>query len=215
MKKSINPAITNFPSPIKGNQLTEAEKIAAIEEKFTDILEILGLDTKDESLEKTPYRVAKMYVNEIFSGLDNNTFPEISFENNTFQHDGHSSIIFASMAFTSFCIHHLVPMDGMAYIAYVPNQKIIGLSKIPRVVKFFSRRPQVQERLSAQIADSLSILLETPDVAVSLTAKHYCVIARGIESEQGITTTNFLTGKFDTDAQLREEFFEAIHRHNN
>ncbi|MBA2728178.1 MAG: GTP cyclohydrolase I FolE [Parachlamydiaceae bacterium] len=206
--------ITAYPTPHKtdGPELSKEEKIETIAGHFKAIMETLGLDINDSSLARTPYRVAKMYVNEIFSGLDATTFPKISFIKDEFQHDAHSNIVFLKVNFNSFCEHHFVPMNGVAYIAYLPNGKLIGLSKIPRLVRFFSKRPQVQERLTAQIADSLVTLLGTENVAVSLSAQHFCVIARGVENENSRAITNVLRGGFDSDVDLRREFFEAINR---
>lgn len=214
LKPANKAAITQFPSPISSKQKvkTDEEKIALISDRFRDIMEILGLDLQDESLARTPYRVAKMYVQEIFSGLDIDNFPEISFIENKYQQGKRSNIVFVKVNFTSFCEHHFVPMVGDAYIAYLPNKKLIGLSKIPRIIRYFASRPQVQERLNAQIADSLSILLESQDIAVSLTAQHFCVAARGIEDANGFASTNVLLGKFETDPSIKQEFFEAIQR---
>lgn len=209
-----NPAITNFPSPIlaKKSKLSKEEQVRQIAARFKEIMEILGLDLEDESLAKTPYRVAKMYVHEIFSGLDMEQFPHISYIEDNFKHKGKANIVFMKVNFSSFCEHHFVPMVGTAYVAYLPNKKIIGLSKIPRIVRHFARRPQVQERLSAQIADSLSILLDTPDVAVSIVAEHFCILARGIEDEKSHAITNVFRGEFDKNEALRREFFESINR---
>jgi len=205
---------TRFPSPIKHKHthLSKEEKIDFIATRFRDILEVLGLDLEDDSLARTPQRIAKMYVNEIFSGLDPAAFPEISFFKDNFQHNGKSNMVLVKVNFCSFCEHHFVPMNGTAYVAYIPHEKLIGLSKIPRIVRYFARRPQVQERLSAQIADSMALLLNTEDVAVSITAQHFCVIARGIEDENSHTITNVLRGEFDTNPILRGEFFEGINR---
>lgn len=213
-EKAPQPAVTHFPSPIvqKRSKLSKEEKIEYIASRFKEIMEVLDLDIEDESLSKTPYRVAKMYVNEVFSGLDYNNFPVLSYIPNEFKYEAKPHIVFMRVNFNSFCEHHFVPMVGTAYVAYVPNKKVIGLSKIPRIVRYFSRRPQVQERLSAQIADCLSGLLETEDVAVSLAAEHYCILARGIEDEESHAITNVLRGRFDTDTALRNEFFEAINR---
>lgn len=202
---------TRFPSPVLGDaqEMPKQEKIARIAEKFRDIMEILGLDLSDESLQRTPYRVAKMYVEEVFSGLDPENFPQITLFNDDFQHGHRSNMVFVKTNFCSFCEHHFVPMEGTAYIAYIPNGKLIGLSKIPRIVRHFSRRPQVQERLTAQIADALSILTGTDHVAVSLCAQHHCMTARGIESENSHAITHVLRGDFDTDVSLRKEFFDA------
>ncbi len=208
-------ATTRYPTPLAKtphSALPNEEKIAFIAERFSEILQALGLDVHDESLSHTPYRIAKMYVNEIFSGLDLDQFPDISTMEDRYKHAQRSNIVFMKVGFTSFCEHHFVPMVGKAYIAYLPQGKLIGLSKIPRIVRYFSRRPQVQERLTAQIADSLSFLLETEDVAVSLAAEHFCVLARGIEDEDSHAITNVLRGQFDADEKMRHEFFEAINR---
>lgn len=206
---------TRFPSPlINGGlqNLPKEEKIAQIADKFRDIMEILGLDLANESLARTPYRVAKMYVEEIFSGLDEATFPRISFVDDAYQlHADSTNMVFVKVEFCSFCEHHFVPMNGIAYIAYIPNGKLIGLSKIPRIVRFFARRPQLQERLTAQIADSLSTLLNTESVAVSLQAEHHCIKARGVECENSHTITNILRGQF-AHADCKHQFFEAINR---
>lgn len=207
-----DPAVTNFPSPVIPSNLSKEEKIAYIAERFKQIMEVLGLDLSDDSLARTPQRIAKMYVNEIFSGLDTDTFPEINFFDDHFEHDGKSNTVFVKVSFCSFCEHHFVPMNGTVYVSYLPKGKLIGLSKIPRIVRFFAKRPQVQERLTAQIADSLSILCETEDVAVSISAEHYCVIARGIEDGDSHTITNCLRGEFDTNETMRREFFESINR---
>jgi GTP cyclohydrolase I len=215
LEHSNKAAITRFPYPMTSEQniKSDEEKIALISDRFRDIMEVLGLDLQDESLARTPNRVAKMYVQEVFAGLDINNFPEISFiENKYHSLDKRSNIVFVKVSFTSFCEHHFVPMIGEAYVAYLPNKKLIGLSKIPRIVRYFARRPQVQERLTAQIADCLAILLESEDVAVSLTAQHFCVAARGIEDTNGFASTNVLLGKFETDSGVKQEFFEAIQR---
>lgn len=207
-------AVTQFPSPLLENSspMSNSDKIAYVAERFKDIMEVLGLDLSDESLQRTPHRVAKMYVNEIFSGLDVEQFPEISFINDEYAHNQQPSMVFVKVNFNSVCEHHFLPFVGTGYVAYLPNGKLIGLSKIPRIVQFFASRPQVQERLTAQIADSLATLLETEHVAVSLTAQHFCVIARGIEDADSHTTTNVLRGDFHSNDQTRREFFEAINR---
>lgn len=205
-------AITHFPSPIKTNNLTPEAKIDYIAQRFEEIMIALGLDLSDPSLAKTPHRVAKMYVNEIFSGLDFNQFPEVTFSEERYQMKNHSNMVFMKVSFHSFCEHHFVPMIGDAYVAYIPDDKLIGFSKIPRIVKYFASRPQLQERLTAQIADCLAILLNIKSVAVSLTAEHFCVMARGIEDTESYATTNVLRGDFNTNAVLRQEFFEAITR---
>lgn len=214
LKQTELAAVTNFPSPMvrPTPDLSDEQKIEYIAKRFREIMEVLGLDLTNDSLANTPLRVAKMYVNEIFSGLDEKNFPEISFFENASQPHQRSSIVFTKVNFNSFCEHHFVPMNGTAFVAYLPNDKLIGLSKIPRLVRFFARRPQLQERLTAQIADSLAILLETEHVAVSIVAQHFCIIARGIEDTESRTITNVLRGDFDTNIEMRREFFEAINR---
>lgn len=213
-KNCPSPAITNFPSPIADHPPTRSdqEKMQLIATHFRAIMEVLGLDLSDESLAKTPERVAKMYVQEVFSGLNTANFPEMSFFKDEFHHEHAANMVFLKVSFTSFCEHHFVPMKGYAYVAYLPDSHLIGLSKIPRLVRFFARRPQLQERLTAQIADSLSLLLKSDNVAVSINARHHCVIARGIEDDSSHTTTNVLRGQFNTNHSLRKEFFEAINR---
>lgn len=213
-KKSLNPAITRFETPLTNKYAcqTRDEKVKYIASRFKDIMECLGLDLTNDSLKDTPLRVAKMYVNEIFSGLDIESFPLISFFKEEYHHEHRANTVLVKVAFTSFCEHHFLPMQGFVYVSYIPDQKLIGLSKIPRIVKFFARRPQLQERLTAQIADCLAILLNTENVAVSIVAKHYCVIARGVEDEQGHTVTNVLRGEFDFNQNIRREFFEGINR---
>ena len=214
LEDTLKAAMTQFPSPIdpKESKLSDKEKMKVIEDRFRDILEVLGLDLSDSSIARTPHRIAKMFVNEVFSGLDYKNYPQISFVKEQFHHQHNAHIVFVKVGFTSFCEHHFVPMTGTAYVAYKPKNKLIGLSKIPRIVRYFSRRPQLQERLTAQIADSLAIILESEDVAVSISAIHYCVIARGIEDQCSNTITNVLRGQFETNELLRREFFEAINR---
>jgi len=205
---------TKFPSPLakKDNGMSNDEKIDYIAERFNDIMYALGLDMDDESLQRTPQRVAKMYVEEIFSGLNQSTFPAIRFVDNEYDHSKDGNMVFVKINMNSYCEHHFVPVIGTAYVAYIHKKKLIGLSKIPRIVKFFSKRPQLQERLCAQVADCLSTLLETPSVAVSVTAQHYCMIARGIEDFTSHTTTNVFRGDFESNSETRKQFFEAINR---
>lgn len=205
---------TNYPNPVvsETNLLSNEEKIAYIEEKFRDIMIALGLDINDSSLARTPYRVAKMYVNEIFLGLDEKNFPQILYLEDKYKHNEVGNKVFVKTTFSSVCEHHFVPFIGTAYIAYIPNKKIIGLSKIPRIVRYFAKRPQIQERLNAQIAECLCSILETEHVAVSMTAKHHCMVIRGVEDCASHTITTVLKGSFDTDQNLRREFFEAINR---
>lgn len=212
--KTPSASVTNFPSPLLKDkvEMSDEKKIEIIADRFRDIMEVLGLDLSDDSLARTPNRVAKMYVQEVFSGLNESNFPNISFFKDVFHHEHKANMVFIKVGFTSFCEHHFMPMMGFAYVAYLPGEKLIGLSKIPRLVRFFARRPQLQERLTAQIADSLAIILQTENVAVSVNARHYCVMARGIQDEHGHTITNVLRGEFGSNPELRQEFFEGINR---
>lgn len=177
----------------------------AIEHRFIEIMELLGLDLTDDSLMGTPKRIAKMYVNEIFSGLDYANFPKITCIDNKMNVD--QMICVNDVDVSSTCEHHFVVIDGFAKVAYIPDKKIIGLSKINRIVDFFSRRPQVQERLTQQINKTLAFLLETENVAVSISAKHYCVKSRGIKDSVSTTTTSSLGGAFLSDPTVRSEFY--------
>ncbi|WP_413290797.1 GTP cyclohydrolase I FolE [Bdellovibrio sp. HCB337] len=201
-----------LPTPMIKNGLSSDEKIKLITEKFTEIMEILGLDLNDDSLKDTPRRVAKMYVNEIFSGLDPEHFPKMTVIENKMEYD--QMICVSGVSTLSFCEHHFLTIDGVATVAYIPNKKVIGLSKINRIVQFFSRRPQVQERLTKQIADCLQYVLDTEHVAVYIDAKHYCVIARGIEDTASSTVTTEVRGHFRTKVQTREEFLHQCKRIN-
>jgi len=196
------------PTPVIHNGLSNEEKIERITDKFTDIMQTLGLDLDDDSLRETPHRIAKMFVNEVFSGLDPKKFPKMTVIENKMNYD--QMIVVQSIGCLSFCEHHFLPIDGYATVAYIPNKKVIGLSKINRVVQYFSRRPQVQERLTKQIADCLQYILETEHVAVHINAKHYCVVMRGIEDTTSTTSTSDLRGHFKTRQETREEFLRQI-----
>jgi GTP cyclohydrolase I len=192
------------PTPVVKNAYTNQQKIEMISKHFSEILQIIGLDLKDDSLRDTPLRIAKMYVNEIFSGLDIENFPKITVINNKMKYD--QMVLVQKIKVLSFCEHHFQTIDGFATVAYIPENKVIGLSKINRIVNFFARRPQVQERLTKQVADCLQAVLKSDNVAVHLTAKHYCVIARGVEHGQSITTTSDLRGAFKKQSETRDEF---------
>lgn len=193
-----------LPSPQRPNDLTDLEKKARIEDSVRDILTTLGLDLDNDSLTDTPKRIAKMYVDEIFSGLNPQNVPKITTIKNEMKYD--QMIVVRDIAVLSTCEHHFQTIEGRATVAYIPTEKVIGLSKINRIVDFFARRPQVQERLTKQIADALEILLETPHVAVQISAKHYCVIARGIRDVSSTTATCEVRGDFKTASATREEF---------
>lgn len=182
------------------------EKIELIAAKFTEILEILGLDLSNDSLADTPRRIAKMYVNEVFSGLQKENFPRITAIENEMNYD--QMVLVQNIQVLSVCEHHLQTIHGQATVAYIPNGHVIGLSKINRIVQFFSRRPQVQERLTKQIADCLQFILNTEHVAVHINARHYCVIARGVQDAQSATTTADLRGHFKDRMETRTEFLQ-------
>ncbi|MEW6998521.1 GTP cyclohydrolase I FolE [Colwelliaceae bacterium BS250] len=188
------------------NALSNAEKYNRIKAAFTEITTVLGLDLNDDSLEETPHRIAKMYINEIFSGLDYQNFPKITVIENKMDND--EMIIVKDINLTSTCEHHFVTIDGLAKVAYIPNKKIIGLSKINRLVRFFAQRPQVQERLTQQVLISLKALLATEHVAVTMNAVHYCVKARGVMDSNSSTTTTALSGCFKSNAATRSEFLQ-------
>jgi GTP cyclohydrolase I len=192
------------PTPYLESKLSDQEKIQKITTHFQAIMETLGMDLSNDSLTKSPHRVAKMYVNEIFSGLKTENFPRISVIENEMKYD--QMIVVKDVNIISFCEHHFVTIHGKANIAYIPNKRVIGLSKINRIAKYFSRRPQVQERLTKQIADCLSYVLDTPHVAVMIDAKHYCVISRGVEDANSTTLTCDLRGDFREDEKTRQEF---------
>lgn len=194
------------PSPIVESQYNTEEKIQQIETHFAAIMKVLGLDLNDDSLQETPKRMAKMYVNEIFGGLNAKNFPKITVIENKMQYD--QMVCVQDIEVMSVCEHHFQPIDGFATVAYIPNKKVIGLSKLNRIVEFFSRRPQVQERLTKQIADCLQFILETEDVAVHINAKHYCMISRGVQDTHSTTTTSDLRGAFKLRPETRTEFLK-------
>lgn len=194
-------------TPMVDNGLGNQEKYENIQQLMTQVMQTLGLDLQDDSLTETPHRIAKMYVNEIFSGLDYSTFPRISMIDNKMS--AREMVMVRDIDLTSTCEHHFVTIDGKARVAYVPGDRVIGLSKINRIVRFFAQRPQVQERLTRQIQVALQTLLETDDVAVSIEAVHYCVKARGVQDSQSTTSTRALGGCFRDDSILRQEFVSA------
>ena len=175
------------PTPSEPNQLSDEEKIQKIKKNFTEIMQTLGLDLSNESLKNSPDRVAKMYVKELFSGLNEENFPKISVVENEMKYD--QMIVVKDIGVMSTCEHHFVTIHGVATVAYIPNKRVIGLSKINRITQFFSKRPQVQERLTKQITDCLEQVLDTKNVAVHIDAKHYCVVSRGIEDINSTTST--------------------------
>lgn len=191
-------------TPTVSNGLTQEEKIAIIEDHFHDIMRTLGLDLADDSLIETPKRVAKMYVKEIFWGLDFTAFPKCTAVENKMQYD--EMVIERGVNVQSNCEHHFVVIDGKATVAYIPHDKVLGLSKINRIVEFFSKRPQIQERLTEQVYHALQYILGTDDIAVVIDAQHYCVKSRGVEDVGSSTTTSKLGGRFKVEQELRAEF---------
>ena len=182
------------------------KKIAAITDSFSDIMIELGLDTTDDSLMDTPKRVAKMYVNEIFYGLDYNKFPKCTAIENKMSHNG-SFVLEKNINVQSNCEHHFVVIDGLATIAYLPGKKVLGLSKLNRIVQFFAKRPQVQERLTEQIRATIQFVSESEDVAVYVDAKHWCVKSRGIQDQTSSTVTLSVGGVFAAEnSEIRKEF---------
>ena len=201
---SSNP---NTPIRIDAFDLDDELKIELISKKFKDIMDILGLDLTDDSLKDTPKRVAKMYVKEIFSGLNPANKPKIALFDNKYNYD--EMVLEKNITFYSNCEHHFVPIIGKAHVAYISNGKVIGLSKLNRIVEYFAKRPQVQERLTMQIANELKQILNTQDVAVVLDAKHLCVSMRGVKDESSTTITASYSGKFKEDS-VKNEFLSHI-----
>jgi GTP cyclohydrolase I len=191
-------------------RMDRKEKIAAIEKSFKDIMTLLGLDLSDDSLAETPKRVARMYVNEIFWGLDYEAFPKCTTVDNKMKYN--EMVVERNVSVQSNCEHHFVVIDGLATVAYVPKDKVLGLSKINRIVEYFSKRPQIQERLTEQIFHTLQFILETEDVAVMIDAKHYCVASRGVEDTGSSTVTSRLGGGFKSDPEVRSEFYQLARK---
>jgi GTP cyclohydrolase I len=186
---------------------TDDEKIAAIEPHFRAIMETLGMDLNDDSLRGTPLRVAKMYVKELFQGLNPANMPNMTLFENKFQYN--EMLVEKNINFYTNCEHHFVPFFGKAHVAYISSGKVIGLSKLNRLVEYFSKRPQVQERLTMQIGKALQTVLQTQDVAVMMDAKHLCVSSRGVKDDSSNTITNFFGGKFQEE-NTKIEFLKYI-----
>jgi GTP cyclohydrolase I len=200
---------TSADTPLRADafDMDDKTKMLKIEEHFREIMNVLGLDLTDDSLKGTPKRVAKMYVQEIFSGLNPKNKPEIALFENKYKYK--EMLVEKDITFYSNCEHHFVPIFGKAHVAYISNGQVIGLSKINRVVQYFARRPQVQERLTIQIAEELKRVLNTEDVAVVIDAVHLCVSSRGVQDNDSKTVTSHFGGKFNDDAS-RREFFTYI-----
>ena len=194
-------------TPLVPSELSAEDKYERIKHLMTDVVSTLGLDLSDDSLSETPHRIAKMYVNEVFSGLDYSNFPKISVIENKMNVD--EMVKVSDINLTSTCEHHFITIDGSATVAYIPANKIIGLSKINRIVRFFAQRPQVQERLTQQILVALQALLETENVAISIHATHFCVKSRGVMDVNSETSTTALGGIFKINVHTRAEFLQT------
>lgn len=211
--KAIDPLVAQIlsnvrPSPVIATDLSDDQKVDKIAGYFREIMTTLGLDLTDDSLKDSPRRIARMYVREIFEGLNPANFPKLTSIENKLGYN--EMVTVKNVSIISICEHHFVTIDGRATISYIPKDKVIGLSKINRIARFFSRRPQVQERLTKQIADCLSYALDTEDVAVSIKAKHYCVVQRGVEDSASETVTSDLRGAFREDPRTRSEFMSVL-----
>ena len=195
---------TGLQTPMKKDafKLSDEEKKDKIESLFTEIMDVMGLDLTDDSLKGTPKRVAKMYIEEIFSGLNPVNKPKIALFDNKYQYN--QMLVEKNITFYSNCEHHFVPIIGKAHVAYISSGKVIGLSKLNRIVQYYAKRPQVQERLTNQIAEELKEILQTEDVAVIIDAKHLCVSSRGIKDETSSTVTSYFGGKFNTQEKIVE-----------
>lgn len=195
-------------TPTVPNNIDRKDKIDKIESHFTEIMRVMGLNLSDDSLVDTPKRVAKMYVNEIFWGLDYDAFPKCTTVDNKMKYD--EMVIERNVNVQSNCEHHFVVIDGLATVGYIPKQKVLGLSKINRIVEYFSKRPQIQERLTEQIYHALQFILDTDNIAVVIDAQHYCVKSRGVEDVGSSTVTSKLGGCFKTEPSVRAEFMNIV-----
>ncbi len=195
---------TGLETPMKEDafKLTNIEKKEKIAALFSEIMDVIGLDLNDDSLSGTPKRVAKMYIDEIFSGLDPRNKPKIALFDNKYRYN--QMLVEKNITFYSNCEHHFVPIIGKAHIAYISSGKVIGLSKLNRIVQYYAKRPQVQERLTNQIAEDLKAILGTDDVAVIIDAKHLCVSSRGVKDDTSATVTSYYGGSFNKTAKIAE-----------
>ena len=195
---------TGVKTPMKPDafELSDTEKKEQIAALFSQIMDVMGLDLTDDSLKGTPMRVAKMYIDEIYSGLNPANKPKVALFENKYQYN--QMLVEKDITFYSNCEHHFVPIIGRAHVAYISSGKVIGLSKLNRIVQYYAKRPQVQERLTNQIALELQSILDTEDVAVIIDAKHLCVSSRGIKDDTSATVTSFYGGKFNTPEKIQE-----------
>lgn len=204
-----NHALTSLETPMREDAfaLSDEEKIKTIQHHFQKIMETLGLDLTDDSLQGTPKRVAKLYVKDLFKGLHPANKPSMSTFENKYQYN--QMLVEKNITVYSNCEHHFLPIVGLAHVAYIPNGKVIGLSKINRIVDYYSRRPQVQERLALQILNELKESLGTEDVAVFIDAEHMCVSSRGVQDQTSSTVTVEYSGKFEEE-DTKKEFLTYI-----
>ena len=195
---------TGLETPMKPDAflISDEEKKEKIAVLFKEIMDVIGLDLTDDSLKGTPKRVAKMYIEEIFSGLNPNNKPKIALFDNKYQYN--QMLVEKNITFYSNCEHHFVPIIGKAHVAYISSGKVIGLSKLNRIVQYYAKRPQVQERLTNQIAEDLKKALQTENVAVIIDAKHLCVASRGIKDDTSATVTAYYGGEFNTPSKINE-----------
>ena len=201
---------TSINTPLRDDafDMSDGAKIEAIESKFREIMEIMGLDLTDDSLSGTPHRVAKMYVQEIFAGLNPANHPDVKTFDNVYGYD--HMLVERNITLNSTCEHHFLPIVGVAHVAYIPEGKVVGLSKLNRIVDHYAKRPQVQERLSRQVLKALQEILGTQNVAVVMDAKHLCVSSRGIQDEGSSTVTASYGGLFESAPDVRAEFLQHI-----
>ncbi|MEM6844116.1 MAG: GTP cyclohydrolase I FolE [Bacteroidota bacterium] len=201
---------TSYETPLRPDAFEKDDdlKIELIAKHFKEIMLILGLDLEDDSLKGTPRRVAKMYVKEIFSGLKPENKPSVTLFENKYKYN--EMLVEKNITFYSNCEHHFVPIFGKAHVAYISNGNVIGLSKINRIVQYYARRPQVQERMTVQIANELKAVLQTDDVAVVVDAAHMCVSSRGVQDVNSQTVTSHYCGVFQEDEEKKKEFLNYI-----
>jgi GTP cyclohydrolase I len=206
-----NHQMTSAVTPLRFDAFykSDEEKMKNIEEHFYAIMYEMGMDMDDDSLQGTPHRVAKMFIQEIFSGLNPANKPKISVFDNSYHYD--KMLVEANINFNSTCEHHFLPITGKAHIGYVSSGKVIGLSKLNRIVDYYSKRPQVQERLIMQIFNELKEVLDTDNVIVVMEAKHLCVSSRGIKDESSYTSTIQYGGIFN-EKENRNDFFNMINK---
>jgi len=211
LHKGIETPMNTEMIPANQTDYLRKDQFNRIQDAQANIMHVLRLDANDDSLFDTPRRVAKMYCEEIFAGLNYDNFPKCTTVPNSMNHN---ELVIVNADVLSMCEHHFVPFVGEAHVGYIPSTKVLGLSKIPRVVDFFSRRPQIQERLTAQIHAALCFILDTQDVAVTMKAEHMCMRLRGVRQNGRSTVTSKMSGKFMDKPALREEFL-MLTRNNN